>query len=202
VADQHGRLGRGDRLARGARAAVCAVDQHFPGIEPLDHLQPVRREAGVARLHASVADQVALVVGELHHAHAQTLEQVDAIQVLADRRALLEAVDQPDLALAPRALEVGARAHREERVRVLRDLPLPRGDVLHRGLERRVVEAEASRGREREQHRGQARFARVAELVRVQRSVLVAREAAESAGRVDRERLAIARPCPRLGADS
>src|SRR5204862_3372145 len=87
-----------------------------------------------------------------------------------------------------------------ERVRVQRDLLLPRRDRLHRRLERRVAEAESARGREREQQRREARLARVGKLVRVERTVLVSGEAAQAAAGVDGQQASIARPCPGLRA--
>ena len=77
-------------------------------LERLDHLMSEVAQAGVAGLHAAVADEIAAVVGELNDAHAALVEHGDAIEVFADRRGFLKAIDDAQLALALRPHQVRA----------------------------------------------------------------------------------------------
>jgi hypothetical protein len=177
------------------RRPACA--RSTTTFERLDHLEPEIAQPRVAGLHATIADQVAAIVRELDDAHAALVEQLDAIEVLAERRGFLETVDDAELALALGALQVSALEDQRENIRSRDNLLVPLGDRVERAPKRRVVEPERSLRSETEAHGGEAAFARVAQLRLGERRTSRASHAAEPAEAVDRDRCLVRRPAQR-----
>src|SRR5690606_37915009 len=70
-----------DGLERGLAAGVAEV-YHQPQLVGLpDNASPEVREAGVVRPHASLGNEVALVVGQLEHSEPELPEQMQVRQV-------------------------------------------------------------------------------------------------------------------------
>ncbi len=106
MADDHGRGGELNGVPADGLAAVAHVDDHVQLVEPLDDGAPeVGDTAGVV-LRTAVADEVAKVVGKLDLAQAEVVEEVDSINVGAERDGVLEVDDDPVLALAVDPLDV------------------------------------------------------------------------------------------------
>ena len=63
-------------------------------IELLDDLRAEATQPGVTRLHATIANQIADVVGELDDAHAELLELGNPIDIFEQRSGVLESIDQ------------------------------------------------------------------------------------------------------------
>src|SRR6185312_634774 len=76
------------------------------------------------------AQEIAPVVGELDDAHAKAAEDLDAVDVLAERRRVLEAVDDAEPAARLGAVEIGGRLHLHQKVGMGVDLALPESDAL------------------------------------------------------------------------
>ncbi len=83
------------------------VDHDPAGVQPLDHLASKGSQAAILRRHRAVAQAVGGVVGQLDHADAQIAESVDPFQLVADLHGVLEAVDDPDLALVAGLQDIG-----------------------------------------------------------------------------------------------
>ena len=82
-------------------------------------------QAGVAGFEAAVAHQVAPVVGQLHDAHAEVVEHVEAVEVLAVHRRVLESVDDAEAAAALGFVELRAAGDLHQHIRVRGDLAVP-----------------------------------------------------------------------------
>src|SRR5262245_16135403 len=115
-------------------------------LERLDHLVTVVTQPGIARLHAPVADEIATIVSQLDHAHAAFVKPLDAIEILAERRSLLKAVDHAALALALRAQQVIAFEHEHEDIGPGNDLLVPRRNRIQREPKSGIVEPEGAAG--------------------------------------------------------
>ena len=146
---------------------------------------------GVACFEAAVADQVAPVVGELEHAQAELLEQVDTREVLGDRRRILESVDQTEAPAALGERKVVGAAHEQQMIGMRRDLCVPVGDVAD-GLV--VVAGIAADSADRDIDRGKARRAHVGKRLRAERRVRFGVVFARPAECVNDDRLVVAAP--------
>ena len=114
------------------------VDHHPLGIAARHHLAPERGQAAIARCHRSVAQLIGGIIGQLEDAHAQIGEDVDPAGILAHHRAILEAVDQPGLALRLGAAYVGGGQDLHQVAAVGAHLRIGLGDFAH-ALYERVV---------------------------------------------------------------
>jgi len=103
-------------------------------------------EAGVAGLEASIAEDAAIVVGELHDAHAELAKHFDALGLFFQERGVLEAGHDADFVFALGADDVGMPAHNEECFGMLLDQRFYSGDIADRALEGRFRNGEIDGG--------------------------------------------------------
>ena len=121
-----------DHVFRGLRTDVRQVAHDADPVHLGDRLAAEIGEAAVVRLVASRADQVLRVVGHLHDADAQLLEEPDVAELVLEGGDVLEPQHdgRPSLALGPP--DVLGRVSLEQQVVVLVDPRLPPGDIRHR----------------------------------------------------------------------
>jgi hypothetical protein len=143
-------LTRLDRLEAGPDADVAQVDHHADAIQLGDDLAAEEAEAGVVRLHAAVADEVPLVVGQLADPLAHHVEQLDQAEVVPEVGRILAADDRRDLPFGFRPLDVGGGARNDDlRIAagdlvILLDVEDGVGHVLHRERHREVESGQAA----------------------------------------------------------
>jgi hypothetical protein len=97
----------------------------------------------------------------LRHAQAQAPEQRNAVQVLAEGRGVLEAVDEAHASVIARALDIRRALDAQQELRMRLDLRFPMRDRLERILEGTRVAPDAAQG---DIQRGQARSPRIREF--------------------------------------
>ncbi len=90
VGDGHGLLREGDGVRGGTVAAVAEIDEQALRVHRLDHLLTEAAQTGVAGLQTAVAQKIAPVVGELDDAHAEAAEDLDPVEIFAERCRILE----------------------------------------------------------------------------------------------------------------
>src|SRR5690606_17587227 len=88
-----------DRLARRLPPGVADVDEDPLLVHAGDEVASERLEPAVRGNEAAVADEVGAVVGELDDPNPKAMEQLEALGLVPDGRRVLEAEDNPDLAL-------------------------------------------------------------------------------------------------------
>src|SRR5271169_4454677 len=71
-------------------------------------------ESGVAGFEASIAEDTAVVVGELHDAHAELAKHFDALGIFLEKRGVLKTGHDSDFGFALGASDVGMAAHDKE----------------------------------------------------------------------------------------
>ena len=76
-----------DRLERGAIAGVGDVDEHPQRVHPVHGPAPEVGQPAIGRLAAARAERVALAVHDAQHPDAEPVEDVDAVELVLDRRA-------------------------------------------------------------------------------------------------------------------
>ena len=91
VRDPDGSGGCSDALGRGALTTVGEGHDAAELVQSLDHLVPIGAEAGVPRLQAPVADEIADVVGQLDDAYAKVVEDLNPREVALLRCRVLKA---------------------------------------------------------------------------------------------------------------
>jgi hypothetical protein len=79
---------------------MAQVNGHSDLIHLLHRRDPRSAQAGIARFETAIAKSRAHVVGELHNAHAEIAEHLNAFGVLLQKRGVLEAWNDADLVLA------------------------------------------------------------------------------------------------------
>ena len=84
MADGYGSFGYLDGLQGSAVSHVGEVDEDAQLVHLTDGVDAEIAQTLVAALEAAVAQQVTLVVGELDHAHAEGVEEAEAVQVVLD----------------------------------------------------------------------------------------------------------------------
>jgi hypothetical protein len=111
----------GDTLGGGAVSAVAEVDGDSEVVHLFDSGDARFAESGIAGLEASIAKDAAIVVGELHDAHAEAAEHFNALGIFLEKCGVLEAGKNPEFVFALGAGDVEMAAHDEERVGILLD---------------------------------------------------------------------------------
>src|SRR5919201_679063 len=98
----------------------------------------------VARFHATVTDQIAPVVRQLHYSQTHLPEHGNAISVLAQRFGALEGEDYAYPMFTARAFQVRRRLHGQEDIGMRGDARLPLRQCLFTALESSIVQPEKS----------------------------------------------------------
>src|SRR5208283_5629669 len=107
MCDQYGLRGLGDGFGRGAVSAMAEIHGDTEFVHLPNSSDASFAEAGVSRFEAAVTEDAAVVVGDLHDAHAQPPEGRDAIRIFLKKLRLLEAGHDANLVLALGASDVG-----------------------------------------------------------------------------------------------
>ncbi len=94
VAEDHGIAAAVDDLARRPRADVCAVEHDAEPVALLDDEPSEARDTAARRVEQPVADLVGAVVGRDHHAQAEPVHHLEAVQPPADEVAALREEQQ------------------------------------------------------------------------------------------------------------
>jgi len=115
---------------------VREIHHDEPLIGAIDDLAAECRQRRVLRSRRSAAQSVALVVGQLEHAHAHVGKKIHAIGAVAERLFILEAVNKSQLTGCMGAADVAYRSDLPQRAWVFGDAPIPLHDVPNRELER------------------------------------------------------------------
>ncbi len=137
-----------------AGAGVAEVEQDLQLVDLDDQFAPERAQPAVRGFEAAVAHQIATVVDGLDDAHAESVEQLETIQLPFERTRVLETVDQTHAAAGLGSSEVARREDFHEVVGVIRDHLLRERDTADRFLELARAVADAVHG---QVHRGDAR---------------------------------------------
>ena len=111
---------------------MAEIDQHVVRIHAFDELAAELAEARVAGLEAAVADEIAPVVGELDDAHAEPAERIEPIEIFAERRGVLETVDDREASAALGDGEIARVVEFHQHIGMWRDLAVPLRDLLDR----------------------------------------------------------------------
>lgn len=133
-------LAVGHDLERGACAEVRAVEHEADAVALLDDAPAEAGEARVGAIQDAVADVVAAVVGRDHHAQAQPVERLDAVQLPADEVAALREEQQRRASVPFRGPDVVDR-RRDEQVGIPPGHEVPEHQLLG-GLREVVVRLE------------------------------------------------------------
>ena len=128
-------LRSGDAIGGGSGAAVTQVHGDSEGVHPLDDLPSVGAQARVAGLEAAIADDVAVVVGELDDPDAELVENIEARKVPLQHLGVLEAEDQPERVVLLRPGDIGVAADDGNERGVAIDLAGPERDRPGGGVE-------------------------------------------------------------------
>ena len=131
MGDDHRPARRFRGFQRGAGAGMGEVDGQGEILHAPDDLPAEFAEPGIARLEAAIAHAVARIVGELHHAQAARLEQVEEIELVLDGVGALEMQHDGGLAGRLGGSDLGDRAGDPDLL-LARSLDLePFADDLH-----------------------------------------------------------------------
>ena len=132
-------VGDGDRLLGGVDdvqgrpvADVGQVDEDAEAVHLGDRLGPEVGQPSGNALVAAVAEQVALVVGDLDDADAESVEEGEPVQAVFDGRRVLEAEYDARPAVALGGEDVVGRPDRGDRVGALPEPGVPPGEVVDR----------------------------------------------------------------------
>ena len=87
-------------------------------------------EAGVLALQVPVTHEVSVIVGGLHDADAQSVKQIQTVQIIGHRAHVLPAHDQADLPAITGRLEVGGLPNLHPPGVRSREMGQPAGDLL------------------------------------------------------------------------
>lgn len=104
---------------------MSEVDDDALCVHGRDEFTSQWREAGVLGLQTAVAEHVAHIVGKLHDAQPEGVIERETFEIGADRHAILEAVNQPELVLLFRGRQIGGRANLQEQIRMPLEITLP-----------------------------------------------------------------------------
>src|SRR4029077_6071134 len=94
-------------LQRGTLTDVTEVDREPHSVHFLHDLASEQTESTVFRFEAAIADEVSVVISELHHADPETMKKRDALQLVFDGTHILPAHDKADLALLLGNADIG-----------------------------------------------------------------------------------------------
>ena len=89
---------------------MAEVDSDSEVVHFLDGSDARFAEAGVTGFETTVAEEAAIVVGELHDAHAQLAKHLDAFGFFLEKRGVLETGKNADLVFTLGAGDVGMPA--------------------------------------------------------------------------------------------
>ena len=120
-----------ERVKGRAIAAVRHVHGHPRLVHALDDGHAEVRQALVTALGRAIADQIPCVVGELGHALAQPVEQIDIV----GRPKMFGVLDSEQDADAPgrlHAIQIDGAVDSQERLILIRQKRVPRSDELQR----------------------------------------------------------------------
>ena len=73
---------------------MAEIDEHAFFVHARDEFAPEQTQPGITGFEATVPDKVAQIVSELNDANSETVKQIEAVQRFAERRAVLESVDE------------------------------------------------------------------------------------------------------------
>jgi hypothetical protein len=62
---------------------MCQIDSEADMLHAFDYLPAVHGQTTITLLQASIANQAAIVVGELHHPNAKAVERIDQLDICA-----------------------------------------------------------------------------------------------------------------------
>ena len=120
-----------DGVLAGLGADVGEVAQDAEPVHLGQHVAAEVGEAAVALLVAAGADEVLGVVGELHDAQAQLMEEGEMVEAVLDAARVLPAQDDAGLALPLGALDVVGGVDLGDEVGVVAQPGLPAREVAH-----------------------------------------------------------------------
>src|ERR1700722_2119894 len=149
----------GDALRSGPIPAVAEIDGHSEIVHPFNSGDSRFTQAGIAGFEASIAEEAAIVVGELHHPHAELAKHIYAFGIFLEERSVLKAGYNSDFAFALGASNVGMATHDEKRLGMLLYQHFDNTDATDRGFEGWLRYGEVDRSNSGLPHRTQ-RFGR------------------------------------------
>src|SRR5687767_3233063 len=94
VRDQRWFGGCGNAVGGGLRAAVTQIHGNAERVHARYDLAPEHTESGIRLLEAAVADEIAIVVGELNDPDPEAVEHIEPREVAIDHVGVLEAEHQ------------------------------------------------------------------------------------------------------------
>ena len=108
------------------------VDHHPPRVQPVDDFATEWGEPKGLRRHGPAAQLIGRVIGELDDLHSLGREHIGAAGVAAHHRGVLEPINQANLVLALRLVDVRDAPHLQQVACMGADQPVPMGDVGQR----------------------------------------------------------------------
>ena len=111
VRDQDGLFRFSYAFRSRAVAAVTQIDRNPEIVHLFDGGDACLAEACVAGLEAPIAEDAAVIVGELHDANAEPAEHVDAIGILFEKRCVLKTEHDADFVFALGTGDIRVAAH-------------------------------------------------------------------------------------------
>ena len=145
--------GGGDAVGRGLCVGMAEIERDADLIHLRDGFAPELGQAIGFAVKTTDAKRSAPVVIELHDPHAELAEQFDPLDFVFEHGGGLERINDAELLLFLRALEIGRGAHLEEEIGPFLHQLLGRGDVHYRGLE---ISHRAAQRRFQRRHAGLA----------------------------------------------
>ena len=129
VGDEWRLRGDGDAVGGGLRAAVAEIHGDAEGVHALHDLAAERAQAGIARLQAAIADQIAIVVRQLNDPDSESMKQIEACEVALNHVGVLKSEDQTQRLVLFRPSNIRVPSHDREQGRIAIGFSLPERDV-------------------------------------------------------------------------
>ena len=119
VSDQHRFLRRRDAVRRRLCVGMTEIERNADLIHPGHGAAAEIGQAVRVAVETTAPERRPVIVGKLHHAHAETAEQLDPVDLVLEHVRRFERINDAELSFVLRAIEIGCALHFEKRFRLL-----------------------------------------------------------------------------------